>query len=236
MSYDQIGDRFKEYENAYRTYLSRRIPIIIRLDGKAFHTFTKKYKKPWDEKIRDAFIFAGERLLKEIQGSKLIYCQSDEMSILLTNNDEITTEAWFGNNLQKMVSVSTSMLTAYFNDYIKDESRLALFDARVFILPYYEVENYFIWRQLDCIRNSKMSLAQSYFSHKELQGITANQAKQKLLEEKDVLWENCEKWQKDGWCLYRNAEMQNIVIDKEISLFSDNRNYIRQHLPEFINQ
>ena len=113
---DSLGDRMKEnYENRAKTYLIRRMPVIIRLDGKAFHTFTRDFKKPYDEIFHNTMNATMKYLCENIQGCKLGYTQSDEITLLLTDYDTLTTDAWFDNNVQKICSVSASMATMAFN-------------------------------------------------------------------------------------------------------------------------
>ena len=117
-----IGDRMKNnYENITRYYLTRRMPVIIRVDGRSFHTFTKGFKKPFDDILVKTMQYTMKYLCENIQGCVLGYTQSDEISLVLTDYAEITTDAWFGNNLQKMCSVSASMATMAFNKYFAQE-------------------------------------------------------------------------------------------------------------------
>lgn len=176
-----IGDRMKNnYENRSRFYLTRRTPVIIRLDGRAFHTFTKAFKRPFDDRIESSMAQAMKELCLEVQGAKLAYTQSDEISILLTDWDGLQTEAWFDYNLQKICSVSASIVTTAFNSQMSQyrfkgniPSGLpdARFDARVFNIPREEVTNYFLWRGKDWYRNSVTMYAQAHFSHKQLEGV-----------------------------------------------------------------
>src|SRR5258706_22375 len=172
---DELGTRMKEfYENRSQSYLARRIPAIIRIDGKAFHTFTNKFTKPFDNVMIKSMQLTAKKLCAQIQGAKIAYTQSDEISLLLTDWDNLKTDAWFDYNIQKITSVSASMTTLYFNNIFaeictveqSDKIDTALFDARVFSIPKEDVNNYFWWRQIDCIRNSIQMLAQSNFSHK----------------------------------------------------------------------
>lgn len=113
---DALGDRMKEfYENRSKTYLTRRTPVIIRLDGKAFHSFTKGFKRPYDEIFHEAMNETLRYLCKNIQGCKIGYTQSDEITLLLTDYEKLTTDAWFGYSVQKMCSVAASMATFAFN-------------------------------------------------------------------------------------------------------------------------
>lgn len=117
-----IGNRMKEnYENRYRFSLTRRIPVIIRLDGKSFHSFTKGFRRPFDELLYRTITRTGLELVKNIQGSKIAYIQSDEISILLTDYDKLTTSAYFDYNINKVNSVTSSMATLYFNRIFREE-------------------------------------------------------------------------------------------------------------------
>jgi len=170
---DSLGDRMKHnYENRTRILLPRRTNTIIRLDGKAFHTYTRNRPRPWDPSLHGNLVIAAARLCREAQGAVLAFVQSDEISVLLTDSSTPTTEAWFDGNIQKIASVSASIVTAEFNYRENNHfSDLAFFDSRVFTIPDpVEVHNYFVWRQKDVERNSLSMLAQFHFSHRELHG------------------------------------------------------------------
>jgi len=195
-----IGTRMKEnYENRYRFYLTRRMPVIIRIDGKAFHTLTKNCKKPFDESLNASMIWTAQDLVHKIQGAKIGYVQSDEISILLIDYYNLDTEAWFDYNLQKIVSVSASMATLEFNRsyFYPDDSLSALFDARAFNIPREEVSNYFLWRQQDWTKNSVQMLARAHFSHKQLHGKN-QKAMITMLEEIGVHWDKLDDVWKNG--------------------------------------
>lgn len=180
---DSLGDRMKGYEEAVRTSLPRRLPIIIRVDGKAFHTYTRGCERPFDPKLQEVMNETAKALCKEIQGVQLAYIQSDEISLLLHNYKTFTTQPWFGNQIQKMVSVAAGTASAIFTSRsptIFNEIKHAVFDARVFIVPTEDVCNYFIWRQQDTIRNSVQMLARSVFSHKECDSMSIVQLKEML--------------------------------------------------------
>ena len=204
---DALGDRMKEfYEDRTRIKLPRRTYTIIRIDGKAFHTYTKGLERPFDEGLIEDMNNTTAYLCKNIQGAKFGYVQSDEISLVLTDFDDLGTHAWFDNNLQKMASVAASMATAEFNrlrlmrgfgnyEQTPSQSRaivaqfkMAQFDARVFQIPFIdEVENYFIWRQQDAVRNSISSVAQSLYSPRELNGVKTDQM-QELIFQKGINW------------------------------------------------
>lgn len=166
-----IGDRMKRnYEDRSRFYLTKRTPVIIRVDGRAFHTYTKSFQRPFDGRIELAMKEAMRQLCMEAQGAKFAYTQSDEISVLLTDWDNLDTESWFDYNLQKLCSISASIVTSVFNRYMGG-TRLAQFDARAFNIPREEVTNYFLWRAKDWYRNSVTMYAQAFFSHKQLHGV-----------------------------------------------------------------
>lgn len=236
---DQFGNRMKGYEFAFRSYLPKRLPVLLRIDGCHFHSYTKKLNKPFDERLVQAFWETGQFLASQIMGCKIVYHQSDEISLLLTNHDKLTTEAWFDNNVQKITSVAASMAAAKFNDVINNlipNQNLATFDCRAWILPPEEVVNYFLWRQLDASKNSISMVAQSHFSAKQLHGLSAKQMLEKLKTEKEINWDSLPIWQKRGVCITKqtyqkdNAVRHRWVIDKEIPTFSQNREYIEQYL------
>lgn len=177
---DSLGNRMKEnYEDRFRFELPRRMPCVIRLDGKAFHTFTKAFNRPFDERLSDAMNYAAEQLTGQVQGFKLAYLQSDECSILLTDYDQLDTKAWFDYNKAKMETISASVFTAFFNARLKELTvgkikmlghELAFFDARAFSIPREDVANYFLWRAKDWERNSLSMYCRSFFSAKQLHG------------------------------------------------------------------
>ena len=119
---DDLGQRMKSYyENVYRFGLTRRTPVAIRIDGKAFHTFTRGFQKPFDPVLIAAMQRTMKYLCENIQGCKLGYTQSDEITLILTDYDTLTTDAWFGYELQKMCSIAASMATMAFNKFFDEE-------------------------------------------------------------------------------------------------------------------
>lgn len=167
-----IGDRMKaNYEQRYKFALTRRTPVIIRVDGRAFHSFTHNFKKPFDSTVMGAMLMGAHTVLNLAQGAKLAYVQSDEASFLLTDYDNLQTQAWFDYDFCKLVSVSASLMTQGFNAYLCSlgrPSRFADFDCRAFNIPKEEIANYFLWRAKDWQRNSVSMYAGSFFSHHDM--------------------------------------------------------------------
>lgn len=203
---DTLGDRMKGYEAAASPNLIRRMPIIVRIDGKAFHTFCRGATKPFDDRIKDAMVNTCQELLKAAQNCKVAYTQSDEISLLFIDYEQLETDAWFSNCLQKIVSVSSSIATLAFNKHLaKDYGKWALFDARAWNLPREEVSNYFLWRQQDCRRNAVSQVARSKFSHKQLHSKNTAEMKDMLLSkglnfETDIL-----EGYRNGWLVSKDT-------------------------------
>lgn len=231
---DQIGDRMKEfYEDRTRYTLMRRTYTIIRIDGKAFHTYTRGLQKPFDDRLMEDMDATAAYICQNIQGAKFAFVQSDEISVLITDFDEINTGAWFEGNLQKMCSVSASMATAKFNQL--RPAKIALFDSRVFQMPNKaEVENYFIWRQQDTTRNSISSVAQSLYSHKELNG-KGNDEKQELIFQKGINWNDYAPKYKRGRLIEKvafekNGAIRNKWTSVEVPVFTKEREFLNSRI------
>ena len=238
-----LNDRMKNnYENRSKTYLTRRMPVIIRIDGKAFHTLTRGLNRPFDEILHEAMNYTMQYLCKNIQGCKLGYTQSDEITLLLTDYDKLDTDAWFDNAVQKICSVSASMATMAFNrkfnelttNYLKSDAyvnhyweetvskysktlkgiveRGAMFDARCFNIPKEEVANCFIWRQQDATRNAVQMLGQIYFSHKALDNKSISDIQDMLMLEKHINFNDMPTAFKRGVCCYKTLPVD-INID-----------------------
>lgn len=203
-----IDDRMKRYEAATRFQLTARMPVVIRLDGKAFHTFTKGCERPFDAGLRGALTCAAQALLEEVP-ARFAYAQSDEISLLLVDYNKFESQQWFDGFVQKMASVSASVMTGYFNrnwggrrgDKINPPG---FFDARVFPIPERDVENHFVWRQQDAMRNAVSMAAQAHFPHKELQGKHTGQMLG-MLSEKGIKFEDYPAWFRLGSIITREA-------------------------------
>ena len=246
---NSLGNRMKTYENVSRHYLTKRTPVIIRVDGKAFHTLTKKMEKPFDDRFISCMHETALFLFKKIMNCKLAYVQSDEISLLLVDYATINTDAWYNNNIQKMASVSASLATfAFYKEFIKqfgvsddnafgapeasdiDTSKaITCFDSRAFNIPIGEVCNYFIWRQQDATRNSIQGLARAHFSHNECDNLNSNQLQDELMLKKGINWNHIPTAYKRGSCIIKQSNCKP-NIDNEIPIFTQNREYIEQFL------
>jgi tRNA(His) 5'-end guanylyltransferase len=257
---DPIGDRIKSfYEDRTRFKLTRRTNTVIRVDGKAFKNYTKGLQRPFDQGLMEDMDKTAEYLCQNIQGAKFASVHSDEISILITDYDDIDTHAWFDGNLQKMTSIAASLATAKFNqlrimrhmenamifleqEHI-EEFRMAHFDARVFQIPYQEeVINYFIWRQQDATRNSISSVAQSLYSAKELHGKKTSDM-QEMIFDKGINWNDYTSREKRGSVIrkfnetftrpdgeeYTRAKWK---ADPNTPIISQDKDYLRWFFPQ----
>lgn len=240
--HDDLGVRMKTfYEQIPKTKLMRRCPVAIRIDGKAFHTFTRGFHKPFDEVLIKSMQETMKYLCENIQGCILGYTQSDEITLILVDYKKLTSSAWFDYEVQKICSIVASMATMAFNKFFEkyvDEYRFskwdgaskyedgtwgyirtllnavdksAMFDARCFNIPKEEVTNLVYWRQLDASRNSIQMVGQANFSHKELQNKSCNDIQDMLMIQKGINWNDLPTYQKRGSCCVRNR----IVIESD---------------------
>lgn len=225
--HDNLGDRMKrQYEDRTRAMLPRRTYTIIRCDGKAFHTFTRHCEKPHDQALANAIDLAARALCEEAQGSCFAYVQSDEISVLVTDFATIHTAAWFDGNVQKIASVSASVVTSAFARGFLVSG--GLFDARVFTIPdAVEVENYFIWRQNDAVRNSIQGLAQAHFSPKQLHGMGQSEMHE-MLHTKGINWNDLSAYQKRGRAVIYEDEAWHVV---EVPQWTKERDWLVSRVP-----
>lgn len=236
----KLGDRMKGYENITRNHLISRMPVVLRLDGKSFHTFTRGFEKPFDRVMIRSMQETMKYLCEHIQGCVLGYTQSDEITLVLVDYEKLNTCSWFDNNIQKMCSVASSMATYVFNKTMlsysgygniyreKVEKMGAFFDCRAFNVPKEEVTNVCLWRQNDCIRNSKQSLGQAYFSHKELHGKSTEDIVTMVKEKAGILWNNLPIDRQRGSCCIKDGE-GHWFIDNNIPEFKgEGREYIEK--------
>jgi len=249
------------YETVSKTKLTRRTPVIIRIDGKAFHTFTKDFARPFDEVLIKTMQETTKYLCENIQGCVLGYTQSDEISLVLVDYKNIDTSAWFDYEVQKMCSIAASMATMAFNKafeknvddfykkeqikfnaeadeklyhaYLKSIDKGAMFDARVFNIPKEEVANYIFWRQDDASKNSIQMAGQANFSHKELQGKSRSDIQDMLMLQKGINWNNYPVPQKRGTCVIKEYFAEENPNEKGTPTLERSRWVIDTNIPIF---
>lgn len=219
-----IEVRMRRYEDTTRFYLTPRTPVIVRIDGNAFHTLTKKlYNKGYSEEFSAIMQQVTIHLMTaNVQGAKLAYCQSDEISILFVDYERLDTDAWFDYNTNKLNSILAARAASKFTQLT---GKLCAFDARAFNIPREDVVNYFISRQMDATRNAIQLAACENFSHNYLQHKSCNQLQELLFKERGINFNDYPIHRKRGFC-YVNA--LNIKLDLNIPIFTQNRNYIER--------
>lgn len=230
MPNQDLGDRMKFYEkNGFNsTQLIPYLPFVLRIDGKAFHSFTSNLHKPMDWTLQDCFSYAISETIKEFNPI-LTYHQSDEISLFFYYPN-YKSELPFGGKVFKLTSVICSYFTAVFNNrlklYDKLKSKIATFDCRVIQLPnLIEAHNYYLWRYRDCVKNSISSLASSHFPHSELQGLNQAQRKDKLYSEKGIAWEDSEDSFKNGTLTFKGKSVDTSVTFEK---FEEYMSYAKQ--------
>lgn len=242
MDTSNLANRMKTfYEEIPKTKLMRRTPVAIRIDGRAFHTFTQGFQKPFDEVLIKSMQETMKYLCENIQGCVLGYTQSDEITLILVDYKKLTSSAWFDYEVQKICSIAASMATMAFNQFflhnvyfdneafdkngniinkdyvsihqahVKAANKGAMFDARCFNIPKEEVTNLIYWRQLDATRNSIQMMGQANFLHKELQSKSCNDIQDMLMTQKGINWNDLLTYLKRGSCCVRNK----IVIESD---------------------
>lgn len=241
MEHSDLGKRMKTYESVSRNFLMKRTPVILRLDGKAFHTLTKGFDRPFDEVLMKAMTQTMFYLAQEVQGCVFAYTQSDEITLVLTDYKTLETNAYFDYNVQKLTSVCASIATREFiiaianlclddkdkaDKYFKAVAKVA-FDCRAFNIPVSDVCNNLIWRQLDCIRNSKQMVAQANFSQKQLHKKSCRELVE-MLKEKGIEWDSFMSSCKYGTTAYKEKGTWKVDIDTPV--FTENRDFIEKHL------
>ena len=251
---DNLGLRMKTfYEQIPKFKLYRRTPVAIRIDGKAFHTFTRGFAKPFDEVLGNAMVRTMEYLCKNIQGCVFGYTQSDEITLLLIDYQTFETDAWFDYEIQKICSISASMATMAFNTFFKEEmmrqhaidlfphdnpifnthykavtEKGAMFDARCFNIPKEEACNLIYWRQLDATRNSIQMVGQANFSHNELQGCSCNVIQDMLHERRGINWNDYPtRWKRGvAWTKEKGIDFDMPILKGEDRKYVDELIYV----------
>lgn len=219
-------ETLKEKCEALRATTDYRLPkktyAMAMIDGHSFSRLIKnKYEKPFDDKFINIMNEVAIYVCKNVQGCKFAYTQSDEITFVLTDFENEETSAYFDYRLCKMLSIIPSLATAKFNqlvalnlldtqesvmqakDIIADMS-LAQFDCKVWSADNFnDVFAYFLWRQLDCVRNSKQQAAQAYLPHKELMGKRADEQVQMLFNKWGIDWNGYSDDKKYGRFIYK---------------------------------
>lgn len=208
LNINELGNACKHFENEMSfDKMMPLLPVIVRFDGNNFSGLTKSLKRPYDERFSKLMQESTEFIYKK-SSAAAAFTQSDEITLILHSDSydisrpEIVNI--FGNGRkQKIVSELTSYLTGFFNEklkeYIPEITKQATFDCRVYQVPNYEwAINQIYWRQLDGIRNSKLTLGRCHYSQQELDKLSPSDIKHKLYMEKGVSWNDLDEFYKYG--------------------------------------
>ena len=241
-----LGDRMKLYEEPTRLRLQIKTPVVIRVDGRSFHTYTRGAQKPYDVLIQKAMQAATLALCNKAMGAVVGFQQSDEITVICQDWQNYESEQWFGGNVQKIATAAVVIATNAFNSYpgVIEAFGQASFDGRVHNIPHHEIVNHLIWRQQDTLRNSVSSLAQYYFSHSDLQGKSCDEMKAMLLEKVDVDWVTVlPSFVRNGFVVSKQyVQFEGAgplehglpawTPDFNVPLFNENREYATRLFPE----
>lgn len=234
---DAFGDRIKELESVSEQILDENQPICVRIDGKAFHTYTKGLARPYDKRLSDAMIETMNYLVEKTD-ARLGYTQSDEISLVYfkTANHQ---QNYFGSRVQKLASVLASMTTAKFNAEVhknlpEKSDVFAFFDCRIWNVPtLQDAADVFLWRQEDAIKNAVSMAAGAFYSHKQLHGKKSIE-KIEMLKDKNISWEEYPEFFKSG--TYATRKHIEVKMDEEMKAFKGNEDkvsYLRSSIENF---
>lgn len=240
MNFQSLKEKCEYFRSLSDYKLVPNSYVIIMLDGHSFSKLIKnKYKKPFDETFIDMMNETAKYLLQNVQGAKFAYVQSDEISILVTDFDTPMTDSLFGYRLCKIQSICAAMAASKFNQLalqnafkeydsahgafktpydVVEGQNLVEFDCKAWAVPDYNTAFcHFLWRQNDCVRNSKQQAAQTYISHKELTGLDADAQIGLLMERENIDWNTAyNDGEKYGRLIYKEKRLfKNLVADTE---------------------
>lgn len=217
---EPLGGRMKRYEAVTRGLLLPHSLTILRVDGRAFHSYLRKAAKPFDYDFIAHMMNVGEALCEEVSGTVLAYGQSDEISLLISDQAP-QSQPWFGGRIQKMASVAAALATAHLIK-LRGTRGLPTFDARVFTVPSWaEAANYFVWRQRDAVRNSVSMAAQAKFSPAQLHGKDSSTMQEMLHKEYNINWNDYPDACKRGWVLTREVQMAQVTYTDRAGMEQD---------------
>lgn len=227
-----LGFRMKAYEAPSTSRKAfRGQPLVVRLDGKSFHSWTKGLKRPYDKRLSDIMVEVTKALVERFQ-PLVGFCQSDEITLIWYAQPHETAEYPFGGRFQKLESLTAAYATAVFNSLAKDiflgepqGEKLAIFDSRAFVVPTLkEAYHAILWRQQDATKNAISMAAHTYFSHKSLQGMRGAQMQERLWSEKGINFNDYPAFFKRG-VFVKRQKIQRMLSESEMAAIPE------QHRP-----
>lgn len=221
---DVLGDKMKEYEQASAGVKAMKgIPLLARLDGRSFHTFTVGLKRPYDQRLSDCMIETTKYLVEETH-AKVGYTQSDEISLVWDIDPTSDEEFMFGGKLQKLTSILAALASVKFAKLIAEKipekaDRIPVFDCRVWQVPNQKLAaDAFIWRELDATKNSISMAAHAYFPHKSLQGMSGSAKQERLWSEKGINWNDYPAFFKRGTYVQRKNSERTLTEEERMKI------------------
>ena len=225
ISKDPLGDLIKSWEKSTEYVLDSKLPVVIRLDGRAFHTFTKNFHHPFDAILHRAFVDTTKALMQE-SGACYGYTQSDEITLVLHPNVENDSQLIFGGRVQKLVSCLASFASVTFNSLLEKSGcaifngkKYATFDCRAFNAP--SIENAckaVEWREQDASKNSVQAYARSFFSSNQLHGKNDYEQRNMIVASGNSSWESLSDNQKYGTAIQRRLVKKPFTTEELESL------------------
>ena len=212
---DTLGDRLKQLEQAEAARRAMKgLPLMARLDGRSFHTWTRGLRRPYDDALSSLMIKTTKHLVEQTHAT-VGYTQSDEISLCWYVEADSASEYLFDGKYQKLTSVLASIATAYFNveglKHFSPPRSLATFDCRVWSVPDLRTAYLnFLWRELDATKNAISMAASTYYSPKQLHGKTSSE-RQELLFQKGVNFNDYPAFFKRG------SYVQRVDVWKELT-------------------
>ena len=226
MRFKNLEDKCQYYRGLTDYRLLPNRDILVMLDGKNFSKLIKNnFKKPFDDDFIDMMNKTAQFLCENVQGCKFAYTQSDEISLLITDYETTETDTLFGGRLCKIQSILASLATSEFNRQfilyniyhsdkrnigagdcvdIIEKMKMAQFDCKVWVVPSQnDAFAWFLYRQLDCVKNSKQQTAQTYLPHKQLVGHNADEQIQMVAEKNGIDWYAFDNKYKYGRFVYK---------------------------------
>ncbi|TRY90069.1 hypothetical protein DNTS_031580 [Danionella cerebrum] len=160
----------------------RNCYIVVRLDGRNFHKFSKQhnYIKPNDDRALGLMRRSASSVMEELEDIVIAYGQSDEFSFVFKRST-----SWFKRRSSKLMTHVTSQFSSSFVFYWKEffgEQPLLYppsFDGRVVLYPSNKnIRDYLSWRQVDCHINNLYNTA--FWALVQKGGLSTTQADERL--------------------------------------------------------
>lgn len=215
--FEFLGDKHKRYEAREDQSIMPGIPVIVRLDGRTFHTFTRGLERPYDGAFSGCMVETAKALVKEMHAN-CGYTQSDEISLCYLNPDP-EKAMMFAGRVQKIVSLHAAYASVKFNKQVSTHLEMKahldpIFDARIYAYPNVALAaESFLWREIDATRNSLAMAAQAQFSQKELEG-KGRRAMHEMLLQKGIDWNDYPVFFKKGTYVRRGLEPRTLTEEE----------------------